>query len=126
MLTLYQHPIDVDRYIDLKQECLKYITQNRSTGLSGIIAIGAFEIGMESLIVNLAQTFYLKIWMSDDRRAFLDQMLANERKNKRKDVSELPIYQMRKLTVSNPRKANIHVIEVENIHVSVSVPCNML
>lgn len=127
MSLVYQLPKDTDRYVALMSECVKYITQNQSIGLNGIIAIGAFEIGMEYLILQIAETFHLKIWMSERRRQFLDEMMSNGVQADAVDSNGTEIYsfdrvisELRDKIVINPRKANIHVLDVENIHPNVS------
>lgn len=119
MQTVYQIPIDIDRYVDLLEECAKYDLENQRTGLIGMIAIGAFEIGMESLILRLAQALKFKVWMDTKRCDFLEQMLANEVSTDTDDITDLTIHQLRQQVVMNPRKAHIHIMDVENMHYGV-------
>lgn len=115
MKVYYQIPSDIDRDVGLIDECTKYHQQNNTVGMVGMIAFGAFRHGMESLILRLAEMLHMKVFMDLERRAFLDRMLDDGIQ----DADSIH-YRLRKRVVDNPRKANIHILDVENINENVS------
>lgn len=103
-----------DRYMDLMQTTAKFTAQSLRTGLSHVIAIGASEIGMEFLIHRLAANFNSKVYVSAERRAFLDCMGLDY------DTDTL-IQKLRRLLVTNPNDALIHVLPIDDISHEVSL-----
>lgn len=69
----------MDRYIAMKAEIGTFIEENQRVGLRSLIAVGAFEIGMETFLWELAMSFTTKIYMAEPQRKFLDQLVENSR-----------------------------------------------
>lgn len=94
--------------MDLMQATAKFTNKSIRNGLSHVIAIGATEIGMEYLIHRLAANFDSKVYVSDERRAFLECMEL--------DFDEDTVIQkLLRLLVSKPEDALIHVVPVDDI-----------
>lgn len=86
---------------------------SESNGLTHLIAFGAFEIGMESLLYRVAENFGQKIYMAPERRDLLECMIKNS------DFDSL-IRKLKKVLVPSPELALIHVLDVEKISMTVS------
>lgn len=108
----YQYPPCTDRYLDLHNEIYEFIQQSRSNGLHFLIAVGAFEIGMEHFIYELANNFGYKVYMDSERRAFLRTMDSE---------SDTTIEKLRNLVVDDPNHAQIHILKVDEISYGVSI-----
>lgn len=104
-------PLCTDRYVSLKAEIGNFCDANQKAGLRNLIAVGAFEIGMESFLYELAICFNSKIYMPEAQRKFLDQLVA-------KSPNEL-LVQLRRHVVDD-QKAMIHVLKVDEISNEVS------
>lgn len=104
----YQFPPCIDRYIDLMNEIYDFHEKSRQNGLSHIIAVGTFEIGMEFFLLLLANNFNRKIYMPPDRREFLRRMESGE-------DSETIVQKLLKEVVEKPSEALIHVVDVDEI-----------
>lgn len=104
-------PLCSDRYVALKAEIGHFIDTNRTVGLRSLIAVGAFEIGMEIFLYELAISFSTKIYMPEEQRNFLDQLIEKSRSG---DNSMNFCVELRKLVVDDP-KAMIHVLKVDEI-----------
>lgn len=115
MKVYYQIPNDIDRYVGLIHECVKYNEQNNNVGMIGMIVIGAFKHGMEPLILRLAETLHMKVFMDLERLKFLDRMLDN-------DIQSVDSVhcRLRERVVDNPRRGHIHILDVDNINENVS------
>lgn len=106
----YQFPICTDRYTELVLEIGTFIDVRH--GLDHVIAIGAFEIGMEHLIFQLAEHFNAKIHMTAERRRFLENMgLDND--------NDLVLQNFRRKLLEHPEEALFHVLHVEEINIEV-------
>lgn len=108
----YQFPPSTDRYIDLMQETSEFKKSSKQIGLSLVIAFGAYEIGMESLILRLAGNIHSKVYMSDEQREFLECMESG-------NDPDTPVQKLRKICVNVPELAFIHVLPVEEISMEV-------
>lgn len=95
------------------QATSKFTDRSLKTGLSHVIAFGASEIGMEYLIHRLAANFNSKVYVSDERRAFLECMGLDYDK-------DTVIQKLCGLLVSNPNDALIHVLPIDDISEEVS------
>lgn len=115
MKVYYQVSPDIDRYVGLIDECTKYHQQNIDVGMLGMIVFGAFMHGMEPLILRIAEMLHMKVFMDLERREFLDRMLDNEIQ-----AEDSVHYRLRERVVDNPRKAHIHILDVDNINETVS------
>lgn len=102
----YQYPSCTDRYLDLHNEIHEFIEKSRRNGLHFLIAVGAFEIGMEHFIYELANNFGYKMYMNAERQAFLRTMDTE---------SDALIEKLRNLVVNDPKKAQIHILQVDEI-----------
>lgn len=78
-----------------------------------VIVLGAFEIGMEWLILRLAENFNSRVYMSATQRAFLENIAIGE-------DSSAPLQRLCKILVDFPAQALIHVLPVEDISMEVS------
>lgn len=110
------YPHCTDRYTALKTEIGSFIDTNKSVGLRNLIAIGAFEIGMELFLYELADSFNTKIYMPQEQRAFLDELVDSSQHEN--DMTVI----LRKLRdhVVDDQSAMIHVLKVEEITNEVS------
>lgn len=108
----YNFPAITDRYLDLMDEISRFMDKSYSCGLRVLIAIGAFEIGMEFLMYRIAENFGGKIYMTPERCAFLKCMESD-------DEPDTLIQKLRKQLVPSPTFALIHVLEVEEISMDV-------
>lgn len=115
MKVYYDVAPDIDRYVGLIDECTKYHQQNMNIGMIGMIVIGAFMHGMEPLILRLAEMYHMKIYMNLERREFLNRMLDNKIQ-----ADDSVLCRLRERVVDNPRKAHIHILNVDDINVPVS------
>lgn len=109
----YNIPETTDRYIALTEEIWLYVNANIQNGLHCIVAVGTFEIGMESLLLYLAENFNRKIYMNDERREFLQSMEIG-------DDDDTTIQKLRRQVISDPRRAFFHVLSVDEISNEVS------
>ncbi|XP_031627025.1 uncharacterized protein LOC116343223 [Contarinia nasturtii] len=107
---LFYHfkPDGTDRYMDLLIETGEFSKTSKLNGLSHIIAIGAFEIGMESLILRLVASFRCRVYMSKEQRDFLQSMELG-------DDPDSSIQKLFNTCVDNPKDAFLHVLPVEDI-----------
>lgn len=105
-----------DRYVALKAEIGNFITTNVAAGLRNLIAVGAFEIGMEAFLYELAICFGQKIYMPEEQRKFLDK-LVEKSQNENQPINFCA--ELRKYVVDD-QKAMIHVLKVEEITNDVS------
>lgn len=94
-------------------ESCEFNKKSKENGLTHIVAIGAFELGMESLILLLAVNFGCKVYMSEERREFLKCMDTGEDR-------DTPIQRLLEKCVDKPINAFIHVLPVEEISMEVS------
>lgn len=109
-------PLCTDRCVALKAEIGRFIDTNQAAGLRNLIAVGAFEIGMEAFLYELGISFGAKIYMPEEQRNFLDELVKNsQNQNNPNDFCA----QLRHL-VTDDRKAQIHVLKVEEITNDVS------
>lgn len=106
-------PLCTDRYVELKAEIGTFIDTNHTAGLRNLIAVGAFEIGMESFLYELAISFSTKIFMPEDQRNFLDKLV-----DKSSNGDDFCV-QLRRHVVDD-KSAMIHVLKVEEISNDVS------
>lgn len=90
--------------------------KNIECGIRGMIAVGTFEIGMEFLLLHLARSFDLTIWMKAPRREFLKFLTMDHCTGTETTSQQL----YRRLEMNDPAKAQIHVLDVKNIHRDVS------
>lgn len=111
MQVIYQFPGDDDRYLDLFNECQRFVLKNDEAGLKGMIAIGTFEIGMEFLLLQLARLFGPTIWMNELRQKFLRLLGMDNCENAKRIVRPLI-----KCLAKTSSDASIHVLDVHNIH----------
>lgn len=100
----------------LKAEIGRFIDRNRTAGLRNLIAVGAFEIGMEMFLYELAICFNTKIYMPEEQRTFLDELVEKSQNENQPTnfCAELRRY------VVDDRSAMIHVMKVEEITNDVS------
>lgn len=103
----YQFPACTDRYVDLLNEIHIYKSQSEQNGLSYLVAVGAFEIGMEFFILHLASNFNCKVYMSEERCQFLENMDP--------DNDSDTIQKLKQQIVRCPEQAMIHVFDVDKI-----------
>lgn len=105
-----------DRYVALKAEIGSFIDRNRTAGLRNLIAVGAFEIGMEMFLYELAICFNTKIYMPEEQRTFLDELVEKSQNENQPTnfCAELRRY------VVDDRSAMIHMLKVEEITNDVS------
>lgn len=106
----YHSAVDVDRYIDLMTETYKFIQSSDINGLSRVIVFGASEIGMEFLIHRLAGNFNAKVYMSPERRDFLECIETSYMNDE-----DTPVQKLLKILVKDPDHALIHVLPIEEI-----------
>lgn len=109
----YHSPVDVDRYMDLMNETNKFIQSSNVNGLKSVVVFGASEIGMEFLIHRLAANFNAKVYMSPERRTFLECM-------KLRYDEDTPVHKLLKILETNRKDAFIHVLPIEEIAKEVS------
>lgn len=107
-------PLCTDRNVALKAEIGNFVDTNHTAGLRNLIAVGAFEIGMEGFLYELAISFSTKIYMPENQRKFLD-ILVEKSQNDPNNICA----QLRRLVVDD-QKAMIHVLQVEEISNDVS------
>lgn len=112
---IYHFPGDDDRYSDLILECYKFVEKNRVAGIQGMIAIGAFDIGMEHLILRLADVFDVSVWLNELRLKFVRFLEIDNCDNVKRVIRPL----LRR-AASTSSEAAIHVLDVANIHQDVS------
>lgn len=98
----------MDRYMRMKVEIGDFIEENHKAGLRSLIAVGAFELGMEKFLWELAMSFNTKIYMPEPQRKFLQQLVESSAN------SDDVCVQLQRLVVEDP-KAMIHVLQVEEI-----------
>lgn len=110
-------PLCTDRYVELKAEIGRFIDTNRTAGLRNLIAVGAFEIGMETFLYELSMCFGTKIYMPEEQREFLDELVANRPRNQNHPIDFLAELQR---NVVDDQKAMIHVLKVDEITNDVS------
>lgn len=103
----YQFPACTDRYVDLLNEIHIFKSQSEQNGLSYLVAVGAFDIGMEFFILHLAGNFNCKVYMSEERWQFLENMDP--------DNDSETIQKLKQQIVRRPEQAMIHVFEVDQI-----------
>lgn len=104
-------PLCADRYIALKVEIGNFIEENQKAGLRNLIAIGAFEIGMENFLYQMAMSFHTKIYMPEPQRKFLGHLVENS-----KDDTGTQLQRH----IVDDQSAMIHVLQVEEISNDVS------
>lgn len=97
----------------LMDEVNTFVDKNH--GLDVVVAIGAFEIGMESLIFELAENFSTRIYMTEERRTFLENMGP---------VNDPVICRLRTKLADHPEQALIHVLQVDEINAEVRILTN--
>lgn len=114
--VIYHFPGDDDRYSDLMLECYKFMEKNREAGIHGMIAVGTFDIGMEHLVLRLAEVFDVSIWLNELRRKFIRFLEIDNCENVKRIIRPL----IRRVA-STSSMAVIHVLDVSNIHRDVSV-----
>lgn len=90
-----------------------FVKASVTNGLSCFVAVGAFEIGMEVLLLRLATNFNRKIYMDDERREFLYHMEFG-------DDFDTTIQKLRQEVICDPTKAFFHVFPVDQISNEVS------
>lgn len=93
--------------MDLLNEIHMYKSQSAQNGLSYLVAVGAFEIGMEFFILHLAVNFSCKVYMSEERCQFLENMDP--------DNDSETIQKLKQQIVQCPEQAMIHVFDVDKI-----------
>lgn len=109
----YQFPSNIDRYMALVYELTKFIQDSKKLGLQYMIAVGAFEIGMESFLYDLAVKCSQQIYMNDERREFLATMEPD-------NISDSFVQNLHHLVVDNA-SAVIHILNVNEISNEVSL-----
>lgn len=107
-------PLCSDRYIALKAEIGHFIDENSKAGLRNLIACGAFEIGMERFLFELAMNFNTKIYMPESQRQFLDELIPRS-----KNAADNICVRLKELVVDD-QSAMIHVLRVQDISNDVS------
>lgn len=107
-MVFHQFPTCTDRYMDLWPEINDFLESGGRCGLSNVIVVGAFEIGMESFLLSILSNFTFKIFMNRDRREFLEQMETG-------DDSESNVQKIRRQIVDKRIHALIHVVDVDAI-----------
>lgn len=90
-----------------------FVKASATNGLSCFVAVGAFEIGMEVLLLRLATNFNRKIYMDDERREFLDHMEFG-------DNCDTTIRKLCQEVICDSTKAFFHVFPVDQISNEVS------
>lgn len=93
--------------MDLLNEIHIFKSQSEQNGLSYLVAVGAFDIGMEFFILHLAGNFNCKVYMSEERWQFLENMDP--------DNDSETIQKLKQQIVRRPEQAMIHVFEVDQI-----------
>lgn len=111
-------PLCTDRYVSLKAEIGTFIDANRTAGLRNLIAVGAFEIGMEFFLYELAISFSTKIYMPVEQRQFLHELVKISQEEKENGSNDL--YAQLERNVVDDQSAMIHVLQVDEISNEVS------
>lgn len=112
-------PLCTDRYVALKAEIGNFIDTNHSAGLRNLIAVGAFEIGMECFLYELAISFSTKIYMPEEQRNFLNRLVEKSQNNPNDFCSQLQKH------VVDDQSAMIHVLKVQEISNEVKAKCGI-
>lgn len=89
-------------------ETYKFKDECETNGLRYVIAFGSSEIGMEFLIHRLAVHLNVKVYMSPERREFLECMELSY-------DDHSPVKKLLKILVTNPVDALVHVLAIEKI-----------
>lgn len=111
---IYQFPTNTDRYRNLMNEVTRFIESNsRNSGRLYLIAVGAFEIGMEYFIYELSQHCRNSVYINHEHRQFLQHMETD-------DESNTVIQKLRRQLVDVSVLAKIHVFNVDEINEDVS------
>ena len=112
------YPLCTDRYVALKSEIGTFIEFNHRAGLRNLIAVGAFEIGMEQFLYELAISFNTKIYMPEAQRNFLDKLVEKSQNDKENHTNHL-CSELRRHVVDD-QSAMIHILQVDEISNDVS------
>lgn len=113
-------PLCTDRYVALNSEIGSFIDATHKAGLQTLIAVGAFEIGMESFLHELAISFSSKIYMPQEQRNFLNKLVEKSQNDPDDVCAQLQRH------VVDDQCAMIHVLQVEDISNEVSQIWNLI